>query len=206
MENLSPQFLKAEELMKAGSYQEAFSLFSEVIEADPVNPIYYSQRGVCYFHLKDLVSALRDMDKSVELDPQYSYRYASRAFIKDASGDVKGAIMDYQKAVELDPEDAVSFNNLGLLEEKLGYMESSKKSFKKADDLAKMLEETGIVTEQELLDSTAVKPTNIQKEINEGVAEQKDSSVSKEIGNVFKKKEVFKEFITFIKNGFKTKV
>jgi len=205
MEHLSPQFLKAETLMKAGRYQEAFELFSEAIKAEPTNPIYYSQRGVCYYHLKDLKSALADMNKSVELDPEYSYRYASRAYIKDASGDVQGAILDYQKAVELDPEDAVSFNNLGLLEEKLGYMEASKKSFKKADDLAKMLEETGIVTESELMESIGENPTNIQKEINEEVEEQKSSSVSQEIGNVFKKKEVFKEFLSFIKNGFKTK-
>ncbi|MFK7758049.1 MAG: tetratricopeptide repeat protein [Flavobacteriales bacterium] len=205
MENLSPQFLQAETLMKAGSYQAAFTLFSAAIKAEPNNPVYYSQRGVCYFHLKDLKSALKDMNKSVELDPDYSYRYASRAYIKDASGDVLGAIADYQKAVELDPEDAVSYNNLGLLEEKLGYMESSKKSFKKADDLAKMLEETGIVTERELLESVGEKPTNIQKEIDAESEEQTSSSLTQEIGNVFKKKDVFKEFVQFIKNGFKTK-
>jgi len=205
MENLSKQFLEAEALMKSGKYQEAFSLFNEAIKADPSNATYYSQRGVCYYHLKDLKQALADMNKSVELDPGYSYRYASRAYIKDASGDVKGAITDYQKAVELDPNDAVSFNNLGLLEEKLGYMEASKKSFKKADDLAKMLEETGIVTERELMDSVGEQPVNIQKEIDQEVAQKKPSTLTKEMGNVFKKKDVFKEFLQFIKNGFKTK-
>jgi tetratricopeptide (TPR) repeat protein len=198
MESFSPEFIKAEELMKAQSYDEALKLLNSVIKSAPTNPVYVSQRGVCFYHLKDLKSALKDMNKSVDLDPAYSYRYASRAYMRDAMGDVKGA-------TELDPDDAVSFNNLGLLEEKLGYMESSKKSFKKADDLAKMLEETGIVTEEELMASQTEKPQNIQKEIDEGKEVVKETSMSQEIGNVFRKKDVFREFLSFVRNGFKAK-
>ena len=205
MESFSPEFIKAEELMKAQSYDEALKLFNSVIKSEPTNPVYVSQRGVCFYHLKDLKSALKDMNKSVDLDPTYSYRYASRAYMRDAMGDVKGAIEDYTRATELDPDDAVSFNNLGLLEEKLGYMESSKKSFKKADDLAKMLEETGIVTEEELMASQTEKPQNIQKEIDEGKEVVKETSMSQEIGNVFRKKDVFREFLSFVRNGFKAK-
>ena len=205
MESFSTEFIKAEELMKAQSFDEALKLFNSAVQADPANPVYVSQRGVCYYHLKDLKSALDDMNKSVELDPTYSYRYASRAYMRDAMGDVKGALEDYTKATELDPDDAVSFNNLGLIEEKLGYMESSKKSFKKADDLAKMLEETGIVTEEELMASQEEKPQNIQKELDEVKEVVKETSLTQEMGNVFRKKDVFKEFVSFIKNGFKTK-
>lgn len=205
MEALHPEFVKAEELMKLSKFEEAMELFNFVIKADSTNPIYFSQRGVCYYHLKDLNSALKDMNKSVELDPNYSYRYASRAYIKDAIGDVKGAVMDYQKATELDPEDAVSFNNLGLLEEKLGYIESSKNSFKKADKLAKLLEGTGVVTEEELKAANVEEPQNVQQELDDEKQEKKESSVVKEMGNVFKRKESFKEFIAFILNGFKTK-
>ena len=205
MESFSPEFIKAEELMKAQSYNEALKLFNSVIKSEPTNPVYVSQRGVCFYHLKDLKSALKDMNKSVDLDPAYSYRYASRAYMRDAMGDVKGAIEDYTRATELDPDDAVSFNNLGLLEEKLGYMESSKKSFKKADDLAKLLEETGIVTEEELMASQTEKPQNIQKEIDEVKEVVKETSMTQEIGNVFRKKDVFREFLSFVRNGFKTK-
>lgn len=205
MQSYSPEFLKAEELMKSASYDAALTLFNSAIEKEPKNPTYYSQRGVCFFHLKNLEAALADMNTSVKLDPEYSYRYASRAYIKDASGDVKGAIEDYTRATELDPEDAVSFNNLGLLEEKLGYIEASKKNFKKADELAKLLEETGIVTEEELMRSQAEKPQNIQKEIDAEEVENEESSMAREIGNVFTKKDSFREFLSFIKNGFKSK-
>lgn len=205
MESLHPDFIRAEELMKASNYQEALVLFNSVIESVPNHPVYHSQRGVCFFHLKDLEASLKDMNVSVKLDPTYSYRYSSRAYIKDAMGDVKGAILDYKKATELDPEDAVSFNNMGLLEEKLGYIEASKKNFKKADELAKLLEGTGVVTEEELLNSKTEDPINIQKRIDDEKKEKNNSSLAKEIGNVFKQKESFKEFLAFIKNGFKTK-
>ncbi len=205
MESLHPSFVKAEELMASSNYEQAMELFDLAIKEESSNPIYYSQRGVCFYHLKNLEAALRDMNKSVELDPTYSYRYASRAYIKDAMGNVVGAIEDYKKATELDPEDAVSFNNLGLLEEKLGYMESSKKSFKKADELAKLLEGTGVVTEDELLQSSEEAPRNIQKELDKKKEETNKSSIVKEIGGVFRRKDTLKEFILFVKSGFKTK-
>jgi len=199
----NPDFIKAEQLAKNEQFEEALTLYNQAVNSEPKNPRIYSQRGVCFFHLKQLENALKDMNRAVELDSEYSYRYASRAYIKDAMGDVKGAIEDYKKAIELDPDDAVSYNNLGLLEEKLGYIEASKKNFKKADDLAKMLEETGVVTESELMASEVTKPENIQKQIDKEKKQQKDASVVGEMKSVLTKKESFKEFIRFIKNGFK---
>jgi len=203
MENSS--FLKAEALMKQQDYAAALDHYTKAVKEEAKNPVIHSQLGVCYFHLKNLDAALSSMDEALKLDPDYSYRYASRAYIKDAKGDVVGAIEDYKKAIELDPDDAVNFNNLGLLEEKLGYIEASKKNFKKADELAKMLEETGIVTESELMASPAAHPVNIQKELDQKEDTKNHSNVAKEVSKVFSKKETFKEFISFVRNGFKTK-
>ena len=145
------------------------------------------------------------MNTAVKLDPGYSYRYSSRAYIKDAMGDVKGAIEDYKRAIDLDPSDAVSYNNLGMLEEKLGYLEASKENFKKADELAKIFEETGIVTEDELKGTAENSPQNIQKEIDSEEAERSSSSVFNEIKKVFTSKDSLKDFISFVKNGFRNR-
>lgn len=196
-------FTKAEELAKNGQFEEALSYYNQAVNSEPKNPHYYSQRGVCFFHLKRLEKSLEDMNTAVGLEPEYSYRYASRAYIRDAKGDVSGAVADYQKAIELDPSDAVAHNNLGLLEEKLGYIEASKKNFKKADDLAKLLENTGVVTEEELLASQAPPPENIQKIVDQEKEVKNDSNVVKEMKSVLTTKASFKEFISFIKNGFK---
>jgi Flp pilus assembly protein TadD len=180
--------------IKNNNFQKAVNALNKAIEKEPNNPTYYSDRGVCYYHLEMKEQALTDMNKSVELDPEYSYRYSSRAYIKDSMGDVKGAVEDYEIAVKLDSEDAVAYNNLGLLQEKLGYMQQSKSNFEKADGLAKMLEESGIEYNNEL------KPTNLQKEIDK---ENKNLTTKKVMFSIFKSKENFKEFIQFIKNGFK---
>jgi len=183
-------FIKAEELAKNRQFEEAFSHYNQAINAEPENPHFYSQRAVCFYHLKQLEKSLADMNTAVDLEPTYSYRYASRAYIRDAKGDVKGAVADYQKAIELDPTDAVAHNNLGLLEEKLGYIEASKKNFKKADELAKLLEDTA-------------EPENIQKQVDEEKVVKNESNVAKEMKQVLTKKDSFKEFISFIKKGFK---
>ena len=184
----------AKEEIKKNNFQKAVNALNKAIENEPNNPIYYSDRGVCYYHLEMKKQALIDMNKSVELDPDYSYRYSSRAFIKDSMGDVQGAVDDYEIAIKLDPDDAVAYNNLGMLQEKLGYMQKSKANFEKADGLAKMLEENGIEYNNEL------KPTNIQKEIDE---ENKNLTTKKVMLDIFKSKATFNEFVQFIKNGFK---
>ncbi len=189
-------YSQAQEAIAKEDYGKAVKLLSKAINEQPKNANYYSHRGVSKFHLNDKKGSLIDMNKSVELDPEYGYRYASRAYIKSTIGDIEGAINDYEKAVALDPEDSVSFNNLGMMQEKLGYDTKSKDSFKKADSLAKLMEENGISLQDEL------KPRNIQQEINE---EKKDASTKKVLLDVFRDKNTFKEFLQFIKNGFKNK-
>ena len=62
------------------------------------------------------------------------------------------------------------------------------------NQLAKILEDTGIDYNNEL------KPTNIQKEIDK---ENKNLTTKKVMFDIFKSKDTFKEFIQFVKKGFK---
>lgn len=186
----------AQEAIEKENFVRAVELLTKAIELAPSNANYYSHRGVCYFHLKEMDKSLADMDKSVELDPDYGYRYASRAYIKAAKGDLQAAVDDYQKAVDLDPEDSVSYNNLGLVQEKMGYESKARSNFEKADKLAELLEGTGVDS------SEKIEPRNIQQEINE---EKKEQTFSKIFKSVFTDKQTFKEFIQFIKRGFKSK-
>ena len=186
----------AQEAIEKEDFNHAVDLLTKAIEQAPTNANYYSHRGVCYFHLNEMNKSLADMDKSVELDPEYGYRYASRAYIKAAKGDLQAAVDDYQKAVELDPEDSVSYNNLGLVQEKMGYESKARENFDKADKLAELLEGTGVASTEKIA------PRNIQKEINE---EKKEQTFGKILKSVFTDKETFKEFIQFIKRGFRNK-
>ena len=194
-------YIKALEKIEQGKLAEAILFLDKAIEEEPTNPVYVSERGVCYLNLNQLGRALEDMNQSVKLEPNYSYRYASRAFVKDRMGDIEGGIADYEIAVKLDPDDAIAHNNLGLLQEKLGYKKASERSFNKADTLA---------------DENPTSLPNIKKEAEQTSISEKDVSLptvepnKKEsvftiLSKVFTDSKTRKEFVNFIKNGFKIK-
>jgi Flp pilus assembly protein TadD len=215
--SVNKHYIQGMEKQQQGDYKRAVELLTKAISAEPKNPEIYSDRGVAYFHLNDKKAALKDMNKSLELEPDYSYRYSSRAFIRDSMGDTQGAVDDYRKAVELDPEDTIAYNNLGLLEEKLGYMGNAKKNFEKADGLAEKKgwndaytnnekenpELGGATSEAASKEGVEIKPRNIQKEINAEQKAVKEKRTSGIMLDVFRSKKTFKEFVKFVRNGFK---
>lgn len=192
-------YLKALDKIKEGKLAEAVLFLDKAIEEEPKNPVYVSERGVCYLNLGQLGRALEDMNQSVKLEPNYSYRYASRAFVKDRMGDIEGGIADYEIAVKLDPEDAIALNNLGMLQEKLGYKKDSERSFKKADSIAEENPSSLPNIKKEGMDvksnTSSLPPVNPSK---------KDTLFSV-FTKIFKDSNTRKEFFSFIKNGFKIK-
>lgn len=183
---------QAEEKNQEGDYKNAFLLYSKAIEVLPNDPNLFSARGIILFHLDKKEDALSDLDKAVELEPNYSYRYSSRAYIKASLKMTEEAIEDYKRCTELDPEDSIAYNNMGLLQDQLGWNKKAERTFQKADSLDKVLKDRGIST---------------QKSEEATIVEEPESPLSKKriIKNVFTKKETFKEFVNFIKSGFKLK-
>jgi len=182
---------QAEEKNTQENYQSAFELYSKAIEVLANDPNLYSARGVVLFHLDKKEESLQDMNKAVELEPEYSYRYSSRAYIKASLRMTEDAIADYKKCTELDPSDSIAWNNMGLLEDQLGWNKKAEKTFQKADSLDKVLKESGISAQKE--------PETASEEASPPLTK------NRVIKNVFTKKETFKEFISFVKSGFKIK-
>lgn len=202
---LNAKHEKADKLLKKGELQKALELFNELIEELGENPILYSDRGVVFLHLNKREECLNDLSKAVQLQPDYSYRYACRAFAYSHFKLLDEAIVDYQKAVELDPEDAVAHNNLGMLLEQKGYKDEADRRFAVADKLAKAedrLQEMMTELEQGNSSEKSSEPENsMHKEEAELTAE--DTSAGHEFKKIFTSKKQFKEFVQFIKNGFK---
>jgi tetratricopeptide (TPR) repeat protein len=118
-----------------GKTDEALDDFDYLIQNDPYNPSYITDRAIVLHLMKRNEESIAELDKAVNLDPNNPYRYSSRAFIKDRLGELNGAILDYEKAIELDPEDAIAYNNLGILLEKSGNKERAKKNYQISDNL-----------------------------------------------------------------------
>lgn len=193
MSNITKYTEKAEKFYAEHKFKDAIYWFTRAI-SENASADLYSERAVAFFHNGELKEALEDMNRAQEMEPQRAYRYSSRAYIRDAMGDVEGAVTDYEKAVELDPDDAIAHNNLGLLIEKLGHHQKAKVFFDFADKLAQ--EQEGDPN------AIAERPRNIQTELNK---ERKETTLGTEIAKVFTSKDQFKEFLAFVKNGFKHK-
>ena len=158
---------------------------------------FQNDLAVALFHNSQPLEALHALNEAIQLQPHYGYRYAARAWMRQAQKDSAGAKLDYEKALELDPEDAISLNNLGLLEEQMGSLQDAKKRFQKADGIASK-------SATPVVDSKSPNPSK-----KEHLMDQTKSSTGPS-GWGFVHRALFhtegrKEFIAFLKNGFKLK-
>lgn len=207
MSYLSQTHEKAVDALKNGHFDQALQLINDALEINKKHPILLAERGTIYMYLKQKENALEDMDLALYLETGKPYRYSSRAYVKDFFGDTEGAIEDYEKCLELDPQDVIAMNNLGLLIEKKGNLKKAQRYFKETDDLLKQNPDwqNKIATEDQ-------KVHNDTHDENEGTPINTSSEKRSNYKNtaaiardVFSKKSVFREFIQFIRNGFKIK-
>jgi len=205
--HVNPEHKKAQDYIDEQKYDKALNAFNKALKKSPNHPDILSHRGVCYLHLNQKKNCLDDMYLSLKMQPDYSYRYASLAYALDFFGNIDGAIEAYEKAVELDPEDAVAYNNLGLLQEKKGYQQKAQRQFEKADKLSsierKFMDQLDKEEGKEVKDS----PRPAKGETLQPKKMEADKVLTKKevYRSLFTNKDTFKEFVLFIKGGFKLK-
>ncbi len=195
------QVQSARESAKANQWTSALIAYDQALATDAgwkENVDFIHDRAIAMFHNGQAFEALVELDEAVELQPDYGYRYAARGWMKQALKDYNGAISDYQRAIELDPEDAISHNSLGLLEEQLGYHKVAKERFAVADELAGILENKSISTTGEVTSAPL-----FPKQETENKPEPKPQSSWQEIKRALGNPDGRKEFLDFIRNGFK---
>lgn len=182
--------------VKENDHHGAIKLFTLVLKSDPKDANSLSQRAVCYLNLKEHKKSIADINAAILVDPEYSYYYQCRAYIKADMKDYEGSLKDYEKAVELDPNDSIALNNLALAQEQMGWATQAKKNFDKSDKIA------GIKTAEERSKERLEKSAN---KVNLKSKQVKRKSLTKgEVAkDVFTKKGSFREFLSFIANGFK---
>lgn len=187
-------FKQAMDKVNQNDFESSIDLFTKAIKETPNNKDAYYHRGVSFLNLEKIDLAIFDFNKLIEFDPNYAFYYSCRGFAKSRQGDKKGAIEDYYKSLELEPDNEITLNNLGLVQEELGYMEQAQQSFSKSDSIRKKE-----VYKPETFGETSHQPKKIRKE------EENLPSKGEIAKGIFTNKSTFKEFINFIKNGFKIK-
>ena len=198
----------------ASDFEKAVDLLTQALNDTTSKADVYYNRAVAYLNLNKIDLAIFDFNKLVEIDSNNAFYYSCRGFAKARTQDKKGAILDYEKALEIDPNNPITYNNMGLVQEEIGYLKQAQKSFAQSDDLRKKEEANQILqsknseiikTEVENRLDKSKEITGEKESIIKPKSEEKPQSKVELAKDIFTSKSTFKEFINFIKNGFKLK-
>ncbi|MUK87014.1 tetratricopeptide repeat protein [Ornithinibacillus sp. L9] len=105
---------KAIQLMKENKFEEAASIFNEVIQENPEEPLGYINFGNLLLHVKDEERAKRFFEKAIELDDKAAIAYYGLGNLFFEQADYHKAQEYYQKAIELGLEEADVYFMLGM--------------------------------------------------------------------------------------------
>ncbi|XP_033832354.1 serine/threonine-protein phosphatase 5 [Periophthalmus magnuspinnatus] len=96
---------KANKYFKEKDYENAIKYYTEALELNPSNAIYYSNRSLAYLRTECYGYALADATKALEIDKNYIKGYYRRATSNMALGKFKAALKDYETVVRVRPND-----------------------------------------------------------------------------------------------------
>ncbi|XP_004304496.1 PREDICTED: serine/threonine-protein phosphatase 5 isoform X2 [Fragaria vesca subsp. vesca] len=97
--------LLANEAFKAHKYSQAIDLYTQAIELDSQNAVYWANRSIAHLKLEEYGSAIQDASKAIEVDPRYSKGYYRRGAASLAMGKFKEALKDFQQVKKICPND-----------------------------------------------------------------------------------------------------
>ncbi|KAF7815769.1 serine/threonine-protein phosphatase 5 isoform X1 [Senna tora] len=97
--------LQANEAFNARKYSQAIDLYTQAIELNSRNAVYWANRAFAHLRLEEYGSALQDATKAIEVDPKYSKGYYRRGAAHLAMGKFKEALKDFQQVKKMCPND-----------------------------------------------------------------------------------------------------
>ncbi|OVA03268.1 Tetratricopeptide TPR-1 [Macleaya cordata] len=97
--------LFANEAFKANKYSQAIDLYTQAIELNSQNAVYWANRAFAHTKLEEYGSAIQDATKAIEVDPKYSKAGYMRGAAYLAMGKFKDALKDFQQVKKISPND-----------------------------------------------------------------------------------------------------
>ncbi|PIA25943.1 hypothetical protein AQUCO_10200008v1 [Aquilegia coerulea] len=95
----------ANDAFKAHKYSQAIDLYSQAIELNSKNAVYWANRAFAHTKLEEYGSAIQDATTAIEVDPKYSKGYYRRGAAYLAMGKFKDALKDFQQVKRISPND-----------------------------------------------------------------------------------------------------
>ncbi|KAF4604734.1 hypothetical protein EYR40_003512 [Pleurotus pulmonarius] len=81
----------------------AHAKYSEAIEQDDTNAVYWANRAACNLEMKDYLEACTDAGAAIDLDPTYAKAWGRLGAAQRAVTNYEGSIHAYKKALEVLP-------------------------------------------------------------------------------------------------------
>ncbi|KAH6904147.1 hypothetical protein BKA70DRAFT_1403398 [Coprinopsis sp. MPI-PUGE-AT-0042] len=88
-------------LFKQKHYAAAAQKFSEAIQLDNRNPVFYGNRAACYFFLRMFPETLRDCHTAIQIDPHYRKAWLRKGDAHDELTQYGDSIESYCTALSL---------------------------------------------------------------------------------------------------------
>ncbi|KAG2717541.1 hypothetical protein I3843_03G182300 [Carya illinoinensis] len=95
----------ANEAFKAHKYAQAIDLYTQAIELNNQNAVYWANRAFAHIKLEEYGSAIQDASNAINVDPKYSKGYYRRGAAYLSMGKFKEALKDFQQVKKIRPND-----------------------------------------------------------------------------------------------------
>jgi tetratricopeptide (TPR) repeat protein len=97
---------KGNEEFRNGDFAKAIENYTYATEMDPKNPVYFTNRSMCYFKMGEHAKSLRDAEKSIKLNNNWVKGYYRAGMAELELGHFKEAVKYLKQAADMEPETA----------------------------------------------------------------------------------------------------
>uniref|UniRef100_A0A8C7YRQ5 Small glutamine-rich tetratricopeptide repeat-containing protein beta n=1 Tax=Oryzias sinensis TaxID=183150 RepID=A0A8C7YRQ5_9TELE len=104
--------------MKEENYRCALDCYTQAIDLDLRNAVYYCNRAAAHSKLGNYTEATSDCERAIGIDPTYSKAYGRMGLALTAMNKYPEAISYFKKALVLDPDNDTYKSNLKIAEQK----------------------------------------------------------------------------------------
>ncbi len=126
---------KALNTFEKGDYEEAIKRFSNLLEKEKNNPVYYFYIALSYEKLNDTDKAIEFYRKSLSIKPDFTFSLQKLGTLYAKKSEFKKAIEYYERAIKGGEADADTYYNLGVCYINTGDNKNAKKAMEKAVEL-----------------------------------------------------------------------
>ncbi|KAJ3226678.1 hypothetical protein HK099_004422 [Clydaea vesicula] len=123
---------KGNKKMAEKNYKEAIDFYTQAIEVDNQNAVFYANRAAAHSQNGDHANAVVDSKLAIEVDPDYSKAYSRMGHAQFCMGDYKEAVQSYESGLALDPENQTMKQSLASAKAKLNEKSSTTKGEQKS--------------------------------------------------------------------------